>query len=1492
MLLPVPICLTNDSVNSGPVRTRQGRRSAHGRHRFSRPLLDVLEDRTLLSVDLVTNTNDSGSGSLRAAISGANPDDTIEFASGVTGTIKLTSGDLDMDQNLNIEGPGAGNLTISGNGKNQVFFVNQYVTATIAGLTIADGYTTEYGAGIENFGLLNVSNCTLSGSNSTFEGGGIANEDTGALNVINSTLSGNSAIAGGAILNDGTLTVTNSTFSTNSAQDEGGCIFNNGSANVTNSTLVGNSAVSIGGGIDANSGTTTLANTIIAGNSANSGADVDGPVNSLGYNLIGNSSYGSGFVATDQLNVNPLLGPLQNNGGPTETMALLPGSPAIDSGSDSLIPSGVTTDQRGDPRDVNGVDIGAFEVQVYTVYSTADSGGGSLRAALTNANQDGSSVIDITTGGVITLASLLPAISSDVQIFGPGASNLTVSGNGAYQVFNVNAGVTATIAGLTIADGYTQLGGGAIFNDGTLTLTSATLSDNSAQVGIGGGGICNGGTLTIIDSTLSDNSASRGGGGVLNTSESVLTVTNSTFSGNSAGVGGGIDNFGMLTVTDSTLSNDGAAFDGGGFDTSMGTTTLANTIIAGNTATTGPDVNGTVDSLGFNLIGNTSGSSGFAATDLHNVNPLLGPLQNNGGPTETMALLPGSPAIAAGSVALIPTGIITDQRGSQRVVSGTVDIGAFELRGFIITASSGNNQQTTVGTTFAAPLVVTVRSPFGEPIAGGVVTYISPSSGASATFPGGTGSAAIGPSGQASIAVAANTIAGGYAVAASAGVNVTTNFSLTNTPGPADNLEFVQQPTDTTYGDTISPPVTVEVTDQYNNPVNSTASITISLGTNPTGASLGGTLLESAVAGTATFEDLTISKAGMAYALAATSPGLNAAPPSDSFNIKQRPISVSATANTKTYDGTASAAAMPTITAGSLAPGDTADFIETYSTRNVGTGLTLTPGGTVDDGNDGDNYSYHFVSVSTGVITAEPLTITALANTKTYDATTSAAAVPAITSDSLGVGDTPRFTEVYGTQNVGTSLTLTPSGTVDDGNDGHNYTYRFVPVSTGVITPAPLTITAVTNTKVYDGTTSATAIPTDSGLQGTDSVTNLSETYDTRNAGTNKTLSVATYTVNDGNGGNNYMVTTVPNQTGVITRDALTITAVANTKTYDATTSAAAMPAITSGSLQGMDTANFVETYSTKNAGTGLTLTPSGTVTDGNGGNNYTYTFVPVSTGVITTAPLTITAVTNTKFYDGTTSAAAIPTVSGLKGTDTVTNLSETYDTSAVGTGKTLSVATYTINDGNGGNNYMVTTVANHTGVILQQTPTQLVIHTEPSATATAGQFFPTQPVIYVEDQNGNVVTGDDTTQVTVSLRVGTGPLLGTTTITASGGIATFTNLQDDTAETIILLFTAQNLVKAQSNPITVKPAPDSMLATGGVIGSVGAQARDGHKAKAHRPKPKVAPPASRHRATATTDRARSVARQDIVLNHVLASMNGNLRARVITERLADSPLR
>ena len=240
-----------------------------------------------------------------------------------------------------------------------------------------------------------------------------------------------------------------------------------------------------------------------------------------------------------------------------------------------------------------------------------------------------------------------------------------------------------------------------------------------------------------------------------------------------------------LAVFDDTIAGNTAP-SGGGVDNVSGTVIIGNTIVAENTAaTSGPDVLGAFVSHGNNLIGETDGSSGWAGSDLTGtivkpLNPLLAALSNFGGPTQTMALLPGSPAIDAGNNALIPALVTTDQRGLPRIVNSVVDIGAFESSGFAIVVKSGSGQSTGVLTAFPAPLVVTVtaKNP-SEPVAGGQITFIAPSNGASATLTGSR--ATISTAGTASVTAAANGIIGIYAVAATAsGSKAPAKFSLTN----------------------------------------------------------------------------------------------------------------------------------------------------------------------------------------------------------------------------------------------------------------------------------------------------------------------------------------------------------------------------------------------------------------------------------------------------------------------------------------------------------------------------------------------------------------------------------------------------------------------------------------------------------------------------------------------------------------------------------------
>ena len=406
------------------------------------------------NVITVTNTNDSGPGSLRQALADANNGDVIGFA--VTGTIGLTSGELLVARSITISGPGTENLAVSGNNQSRVFHVASGQTVTISGLTITNGHASDSGGGIYNdHAVLTLGNCLITGNSAAGNvGGGIHNDgknigrallqinnslitnnsggiyndalQAGAATVVisYSTLSNNSP--GEAINNDGwsctfcgngttSIQITNSSITNN----PGGAIYSDtGRQNcggpcpitisITNSTISGN-----GGGVhNSTLSDTVVSNSTISDNGSgiyndngalaasiynttmsNNGVEIQnsnapvvvvmshtifdvspgghsilndfGTVTSYGYNL--SSDNGGGYLngPGDQINADPLLGPLQDNGGPTFTRALLPGSPAINTGNPSFM-SPPYYDQRGPGYDRvrNGrIDIGSFEVQ-------------------------------------------------------------------------------------------------------------------------------------------------------------------------------------------------------------------------------------------------------------------------------------------------------------------------------------------------------------------------------------------------------------------------------------------------------------------------------------------------------------------------------------------------------------------------------------------------------------------------------------------------------------------------------------------------------------------------------------------------------------------------------------------------------------------------------------------------------------------------------------------------------------------------------------------------------------------------------------------------------------------------------------------------------------------------------------------------------------------------------------------------------------------------
>ncbi|MHB8647692.1 MAG: choice-of-anchor Q domain-containing protein [Thermomicrobiales bacterium] len=382
----------------------------------------------------------------------------------------------------------------------------------------------------------------------------------------------------------------------------------------------------------------------------------------------------------------------------------------------------------------------------FIVNVTADSGGGSLRDAITQVNVGAGTgdTINITATGTIMLGSALPALAKNVTISGPTSGpGVTVDGNHAVQVLVVNSGVTASISNLTIANGNAGSGGG-MDNLGGLTLTNVTLSGNSAG---NGGGIYNdsSGALTLVNDTFSGNTTSGNGGGIYNHGGTV-TGTNCTLTANSAPTGSGGGIFMAFVIQGLNLTN---------------------TIVAGNTGLGGAsDIDGTLTANDHNIT---------------NGDPLLAPLGNYGGPTQTVAPLPGSRAINAGTASGAPA---TDQRGMSRV--GTVDIGAFESQGFTLVKTSGDGQSTGI-TTYFAPLVVTVASSHNEPVNGGIVTFTGPGSGADITVDPQTVTIGATTSRQASITPRANVIAGGpytITVATTGTTPPSVAFSLTNAPGP------------------------------------------------------------------------------------------------------------------------------------------------------------------------------------------------------------------------------------------------------------------------------------------------------------------------------------------------------------------------------------------------------------------------------------------------------------------------------------------------------------------------------------------------------------------------------------------------------------------------------------------------------------------------------------------------------------------------------------
>jgi hypothetical protein len=465
----------------------------------------------------------------------------------------------------------------------------------------------------------------------------------GALTLQNGLAYGAGVSAqGGAIYSQGTLNLDTVTVQNNRAQGSDG-------------TGIGDGNNAAGGGVFVAGGTATLTDATLNNNSAQGG---NGNVEGGGFATGHGSAFGGAlFLAQVTVTASNLLvsGNSADNGG------------GIDNDGTMTLDNSIVTSNSAVSADVLNPPLDSGIQR----FDRLPHGGGG-----------------IDNDGTMTLNNCMVA-SNSAALEGGGIFNTGMATINTSTLSKNSANESRPVVEIALPLGH---GGGGIENDGTLMVTNSTLSGNFCTDFASGGGIANAGTLTVSGSTLLGNSTAQapgdfwGGGGIacvhqIGGSNAVLTVTNSTFSGNStATLGGGIDIIGSTaTISDCTFSGNSAptVIDGmtagnvlGGGINNGGLLTLNISIVANSI---GGDIQNPLNGGSHNLIDDGSGGLSDTITG----DPMLGPLQDNGGPTQSMALLPGSPAIDAGdnSAPGLPS---TDQRGFARIIGNAVDIGAYE----------------------------------------------------------------------------------------------------------------------------------------------------------------------------------------------------------------------------------------------------------------------------------------------------------------------------------------------------------------------------------------------------------------------------------------------------------------------------------------------------------------------------------------------------------------------------------------------------------------------------------------------------------------------------------------------------------------------------------------------------------------------------------------------------------------------------------------------
>ena len=938
-----------------------------------------------------------------------------------------------------------------------------------------------------------------------------------------------------------------------------------------------------------------------------------------------------------------------------------PGSPAIDS-ANSAAPNEPSTDMEGNPRsdDPSSPNTGAGTFAYYDRGAYEFQSGNSAPSLTTQAV---SGVGQITATGNGTIVSLGSTNPTEHGFVWDTATNPTIalSTKTTDGPLNAPGTFTSSITGLTPGTLYhvrayaTNSVGTSYGNDVTFTSssgTTVTITSNqtwTAPAGVtsvtveawGGGG----GGANIASSSFG---GGGGGGGAYAVKSNIAVVPGTGYAvvvgaGGTTGANGGDSSFNVSTVVakggNSASTNSTSGATGG----------LASASIGDTKYTGGGGANGSGTSYGGG--GGASAGTGANGATATNASGATAPTGGgNGGDGKSSPSGNGTagsfPGGGGGGSLRTSNGSATGGSGAN----GQVKITYVEVPLSTTTSVSCGTNTVVYGGNITCTATVTATS--GTPA--GTVSWVTSGAGSFTTSP------CTLASGSCSVTYAPSTLgSGSHSITATYGGSASFltsdgNQAVTVTP-KALTMSGLSVPASKVYDGTTSAVVSgtgvLQASEAFGTGTTSDGKPYTGDGVNITGTPVGTyNSKDVPTATTVTFSGLTLGGThANNYTLTMQSPGAGTITP------KALTVTGLSAPASKMYDGTINAVVSGTpalLGPEAVGSGTTSDgkpyigdavnisgtAFGTYNSKHVNIATTVTFGGLSLINSQAGNYT--LTSPTTpATITAKPITVTAVMNTKVYDGTTAAAAIP--TNSGVIAGDTASFIETYNTEHFGlNNKTLTPSGIVTDGNGGDNYSYTFNNFTTGTISKAPIVVDAVTNTKVYDGTTTAAAIPTHSGVVAGDTA-NFIEAYSDKNIGTgNKTL-IPSGTVSDGNGGLNYSYGFNNFTTGTITIKPIVVTAVTNTKVYDGTTTAAAIP--THSGIGSGDTANFIEAYLDPNVGSGnKTLVPTGTVTDGNSGLNYSYVFTTASTGTIIQATPTLSVTNSPAVFTGTPRTAIV----------------------------------------------------------------------------------------------------------------------------------------------------------------------------------------------------------------------------------------------------------